>query len=230
MSGDILAAIWKLTNKPKPKQCHIKYETGKVFTERKDILSRWRRYCKDLYASNKRKTQTKQPNEGNSCCQEPDIMASKVKKAIKPENDKYLGYENIPTDVIMKTGVNVIKMLQMICIAFWKSQNWAVEWKKSVFIPLLKKGNVLQCQNSRMLALIPHASKILLYIIIDRIQQYLSREISDTQASFRHGLGKCDHIATVRSMILKINERSQPIVLLFINHLRAFDSVKHELM
>ena len=79
--GSLFAAIWKLMNKPKPKQGHIKDKTGKVLTETNDILDRWRRYCKDLYAT-KCQAYTEWLNEERSCCQEPEIMVSEVEKAI----------------------------------------------------------------------------------------------------------------------------------------------------
>ena len=73
----------------------------------------------------------------------------------------------------------------------------------------------------------PSCKKILLYIFIDKIQQYLSREISESQASFRLRQGTCDHIATVKSMIQKMNDRNQPMVL-FIDYSKAFNCVKHK--
>ena len=81
-----------------------------------------------------------------------------------------------------------------------------------------------------MLALIPHTSKMLLYIFVDKIQQYLLRKISDTQVSFRHGSGTYNSITTVRSMIQKMNEWNQPMVPLFTDYSKEFDSMKHGLM
>ena len=155
------------------------------------------------------------------------VMVHEVGKAIrKLKNDKSLGYDNTPAELIKMTGVNAVCMLQMICNGIWKSQHLLVEWKKSVLLPSLK-DNALQCQNNRMIALITHASKMLLYITIDRIQQYLSREISDMQAGFWHGWGTHDHIASMRSVIQKINDRNQSIVL-FIEYSKAFYCVEHE--
>ena len=125
----MFAAIQKLMNKPKPKICHIKDETGKVLTKTNEILNRGRRYCKTFMQLIIKHVQNDQMKK-IACCQEPMIMVSEVEKAIrKLKNDKSQGYENIPAEVFKKTAVNTV---QMIYNAMWKSQHWPVEWKRSM--------------------------------------------------------------------------------------------------
>ena len=78
----------------------------------------------------------------------------------------------------------------------WKTQQWPQDWKRSVFIPIPKKGNAKECSNYRTIALISHACKIMLKIIQVRLQQYMNRELADVQAGFRKGRGTRDQIAT----------------------------------
>ena len=78
----------------------------------------------------------------------------------------------------------------------WKTQQWPQDWKKSVFIPIPKKGNAKECSKYRTIALISHASKVMLKILQARLQQYLNRELPDVHAGFRKGRGTRDQIPT----------------------------------
>ena len=82
-----------------------------------------------------------------------------------------------------------MKVLHSICQQIWKTQQWPQDWKSSVFIPIPKKGNDKECSNYRTIALISHASKLMLQILQARLQQYVNREIPDVQAGFRKGRG-----------------------------------------
>ena len=85
-------------------------------------------------------------------------------------------------------------MLHSICQQIWKPQQWPQDWKRSVFIPIPKKGNAKECSNYHTVALISHASKVMLKILQARLQQYVNRELSDVQAGFRKGRGtNCQH-------------------------------------
>ena len=80
-------------------------------------------------------------------------------------------------------------MLHLICQKFWKTQQWPQDWKRSVFIPIPKKGNPKECSNYHTIALISHTSKLMLKILQARLQQYVNRELPDVQAGFRKGRG-----------------------------------------
>ena len=94
-------------------------------------------------------------------------------------------------------------MLHSICQQVWKTQQWPQDWKRSTFIPIPKKGNAKECPNNRTIALILNASKVMLKILQDRLQQYLNSELPDVHTGFRKGRGTRDQIANIRWIIKK---------------------------
>ena len=94
-----------------------------------------------------------------------------------------------------------------MCQQIWKTQQWPQDWKRSVFIPIPKKGNAKNCSNYRTIALISHASKVMLKILQARLQQCMNRELSDVQAGFRKGRGTRDQIANTHWIIEKESSR-----------------------
>ena len=97
-------------------------------------------------------------------------------------------------------------MLYSICQQIWKTQQWPQDWKRSVFIPIPKKGNAKEYSNFRTISLISHASKIMLTILQVRLQQYMNCELPDVQAGFRKGRGTRDQIANICWFIKKARE------------------------
>ena len=120
-----------------------------------------------------------------------------------------------------------MKVLHSICQQIWKTQQWTQDWKRSVFIPTPKKGNAKQCSNYRTIALISHASKVILKILQVRLQQYMNREFPDAQAGFRKGRGNSDQIANIHWIIEKGKEFQKNIYFCFIDYAKAFDCVDH---
>ena len=94
-------------------------------------------------------------------------------------------------------------LLHSICQQIWKTQQWPQDWKRSIFIPIPKKGNAKECPNYRTIALISHANKVMLKILQARLQQYMNHELPDVQAGFRKGRGTRDQIANIRWIIKK---------------------------
>ena len=88
-------------------------------------------------------------------------------------------------------------MLHSMCLEIWKTQQWPQDWKRSVFIPITKKGNAKECSRYRTIALISHSSKVMLKILQARLQQYMNLELPDIQAGFRKGKGTRDQIANI---------------------------------
>ena len=84
-----------------------------------------------------------------------------------------------------------------ICQQFWKTQQWPQDWKRSVLIPIPKKGNAKECSNYHTIALISHASKVMLKILQARLPQYMNRELPDVQVGFRKGRGNRNQIANI---------------------------------
>ena len=104
------------------------------------------------------------------------------------------------------------------------------DWKRSVFIPIPKKGNAKECSNYCTIALISHASKVMLKILKARLQQYVNHELPDVQAGFRKGRGTRDQIANICWIIQKAREFQKNIYFCFIDYDKAFDCVDHKKM
>ena len=105
----------------------------------------------------------------------------------------------------------------------WKTQQWPQNWKMSVFIPIPKNCNAKECSNYCTIALISHASKVMLKILQARLQQYMNSELPDDQAGFRKGRGTRDHIANICWIMEKAREFQKNIYFCFIGHAKAFD-------
>ena len=115
----------------------------------------------------------------------------------KHHTNKASGGDGIPVELFQILEDNAVKVLHSICQQIWKTQQWTQDWKRSVFIPIPKKGNAKECSNYRIIALISHASKVMLKILQARLQQYVNRELPDVQAGFRKGRGTRDQIANI---------------------------------
>ena len=107
------------------------------------------------------------------------------------------GGDGIPVELFHILEDDAVKVLHSICQQIWKTQQWPQDWKRSVFIPIPKKGNAKECSNYRMIVLIPHTSKVMLKILQARLQQYVNCEFPDVQAGFRKGRGTRDQIANI---------------------------------
>ena len=107
--------------------------------------------------------------------------------------------------------------------ANWKTQPWPHDWKRSVFIPIPKKGNVKECSNYHTIALISLVSKVMLKILQARHQQQMNRELPDVQAGFRKGRGTRDQIDNIHWIIEKAKEFQKNIYFCFIDYAKAFD-------
>ena len=102
--------------------------------------------------------------------------------------------------------MELFQILKDDAVKVWKIQQWPQDWKRSVFIPIPKKGNTKGCSNYHTIALISHASKAMLKILQARLQQYMNRELPDVQASFRKGRGTREQIASIHWIIEKARE------------------------
>ena len=119
--------------------------------------------------------------------------------------NKASGGDGIPVELFQTLKEDSVKVLHSICQQIWKTQQWPQDWKRSVFIPTLQKGNAKQCSKYCTIALISHAGKVMLKIIQAKLQQYMNYELPDVQAGFRKGRGTRDQIAN----ILWINEKAR---------------------
>ena len=119
---------------------------------------------------------------------EPDILECEVKWALGSiTTNKASGGDGIPAKLFQILKDDSVKVLHSVCQQIGKTQQWPQDWKRSVFIPISKKGNAKESSNYHPVALISHASKVMLKILQARLQQYLNRELPDVQAGFRKG-------------------------------------------
>ena len=124
---------------------------------------------------------------------EPDILECDVKWALGSiTTNKASGGDGIPVELFQILKDDAVKVLHSICHQIWKTQQWPQDWKKSVFIPIPKKGNAKECTNYHTIALISHTGKEMLKILQARLQQYVNGELPDVQADFRNGRGTRD--------------------------------------
>ena len=131
--------------------------------------------------------------------------------------NKASGGDEIPVELFQILKYDAVKVLHSIYWQIWKTQQWSQDWKRSVFIPVPKKDNAKKCPNYRTIALISHASKVMLKILQDRLQKYVNHELPDVQAGFRKGRGSRDQIANIFWIIEKAGEFQKNIYFCFID-------------
>ena len=173
-------------------------------TEVEDIKKRWQEYTEDLY---KKDPHDSDKHDGVITLLEPDILEREAKWALGsiPTN-KASGSDVIPVELFQVLKDDAVKVLHSICQQIWKTHQWPQEWKRSVFIPNLKKGNPKECSNYHTIELISHSSKVMLKILQARLQQYMNCELPHVQAGFRKGRGTRDQIANICWIIRKARQ------------------------
>ena len=143
---------------------------------------------------------------------EPDILECEVKWALGSITmNKASGGDGIPVELFQILKDDAVKVLHLICQQIWKTQQWPQDWKRSVFIPVAKKGNAKEHSNYCAIALILHASKVMLKILQARLQQYMNHKISDVQAGFRKGRRTRCQITNISWIIEKARESQKNI-------------------
>ena len=141
--------------------------------------------------------------------------------------NKASGGDGIPVELFQFLKDDAVKVLHSICQQIWRTQQWPQDWKRSVFIPIPKKDNAEECSNYCIIALISHASKVMLKILQARLQQYVNRELPDVPAGFRKGRGTRDQIANIHQIIEKAREFQENINFCIIDYAKALYCVDH---
>ena len=145
-----------------------------------------------------------------------DILECEVKWALESiTTNKASGGDGIPVQLFQILQDDAVKVLHSVCQQIWKTQQWSPDWKRSVFIPISKRGNAKECSNYRTIALISHASKVMLKILQARLQKYVSCEPPDVQAGFRKGRGTRDQTANICWIIEKARVPEKNLFLLY---------------
>ena len=163
----------------------IKDRNGMDLTEAEAIKKRWQEYTEKPY---KKDLHNPDNDDGVITHLEPDILECEVKWALESiTTNKASGDDGIPVELFQILKDDAVKVLHSIC-----QQQWPQDWKRSVFIPIPKKGNAKECSNYCTIALISHVSKVILKILQARLQQYVNGELTGVQAGFRKGRGTRD--------------------------------------
>ena len=193
-------------------------------TEAEHIKKRWQEYTEDRFEK-----YVHGPDNHDSVIThlEPDILECEGKWALGSITmNKASGGDGIPAELFQILEYDAVKVLHSICQQIWETQQWPQNWKRSVVIPIPKKGNAQECSNYRTIVLISHTSKVMLQTLQARLQQYVYRELSHVQSQFRKaeepeigmststGLSKCKTV-------------SEKHLYCFINYTKAFDSVDY---
>ena len=195
------------------KMGQIKDRKSKDLTEAEDTKKRWQEYTEELY---KKGLHNLDNYDGVITHLEPDILEYKVKWALESiTTNKASGGDGIPVGLFQILKDDAVKVLHSICQQIWNTQQWPQYQKRSVFIPIPKKGNEKECSNYRTIALISHASKVMLKILQAKLRQYMNRELADVQAGFRKGRGTRDQIANIHWIMVKQENPSKHLFLLY---------------
>ena len=164
-------------------------------TEAEDTKNRWQEYTEELY---KKDSNDPDNHDGVITHLEPDILECEVKWALGSiTTNKASGGDGVPAELFQTLKGDDVKVLHSIYQEIWTPQQQLQDWKRSVFIPLPKKGNAKDCSNYCTISLIPHASKVMLKILQARFQQYMNQELPDVQNGFRKGGRIRDQIANI---------------------------------
>ena len=185
----------------------IKDSNGMDLTEADDIKKRWQEYTEELY---KKGLHNPDNHDGviTHTHREPDILGCEVKWTLGSITmNKASGGDRIPTGLFQIIKDDAVKVLHSICQQIWKIQQWPQDWKRSVFIPIPKKGNAKECSDYRTVSLISHASKVMLKILQARLQQYVNENFQ----MFKLVLEKAeetDQIANIHWIIKEFRKKT----------------------
>ena len=178
------------------------------------MKKRWQEYTEELY---KKDLHDSDDHDGVITHLEPDILECEVEWALESiTTNKASGGDGISVELFQILKDDAVRVLPSICQQIRKTQQGSQDWKRSVFIPIPKKGNAKECSNSHTIALISHASKVMLKILQARLQQHVNRELPDVQAGFRKGRRIGDQIANLCWIMEKARELQKSIYFCFL--------------
>ena len=172
-------------------------------TEVEDIKKRWQEYT-ELH---KKHLNDPDNHDGAITHLKPDIRECEVKWALGSITmNSASGCDGIPAKLFQILKDDAVKVLHSMCQQIWKTQQWTQDWKRSVFIPIPKKGNAKECSKYHTTVLISPPSKVMLKILQARLEQYTNREHPCVQAGFRKHRGTRDKVANIHWVIKKARE------------------------
>jgi hypothetical protein len=228
---EAFATVKRLTGTYQPRTSVIEDKNGKMLTDTEAVADRWKEYCQELYSYTPVVDNNILGRLKNEQWQEedPDITRDEVIRALSSlKHGKAAGIDNITGELLQNGGECTIDILLKICNAVWRTGDWPEQWTHSIIIPLPKKGNLKQCQNYRTISLISHASKILLRVILNRLQPQVNTHIAEEQAGFMAGRSTVEQILNLRILCEKYADHGRELHHNFIDFKKAFDRVWHD--
>ena len=206
----------------------IQDKVGNCLTEEKDILARWTEYCSDLYnhdASGDPEVLNVPPASDTDYY--PILRAEVISAVNSLKKGKSAGVDNIPAELVQAGGEPMIDTLLSICNKIWQTGEWPTPWTKSMVITLPKKGNLQQCQNYRTISLICHPSKVMLKIVLNRLNPQAEKIIAEEQAGFRPRRSTTEQVFNLRIICERYLQHQQDLYHVFVDFKKAFDRVWH---
>jgi len=208
-----------------PRQRNIQDKHGKVLTDLQDILARWKEYASELYSDKDNADETETLETA------PEILEAEIEAAIKRlPNNKATGYDDLPAELLKTENQTLTKVWCKLCNKILQTGQWPTDWLRSVFVTIPKISGTSDCAEHRTIALISHASKILLRVLLQRIQKTAEEQLADEQMGFRRHVGTRDQIFNIRILMEKAREFNVPLYMAFIDYKKAFDSVRHSML
>jgi len=202
----------RLTKQACPSVKLVQSDSGDILTEDPQIMDRWSEYCEELYSTAEQA--------------DPIQPSGQALKSLK--SGKAAGPDEISAEMLKLGEESVTRALHRIIVNVWQTGKWPTDWTLSTFVPIFKKGDPTVCSNYRTISLISHASKVMLWIILDRMRDKVEYEMAEEQAGFRPQRGTHNHLCCLRLITERARARRQPLYLCFIDFEKAFDTVSHK--
>ena len=216
-----------LTTTKKGRASTIQDKRGKSLTEDQEILTRWTEYRSDLYNHETQGDCAVLTGPHSTNQDDLPILREEVEAAMTSlKKRKSAEVDNLPAELV-HAGEAMIDILHVICSKIWQTGNWLTQWTQSLIITLPKKGNLKMCQNHRTISLISHPSKVMLKILLNRLQPQAEEIIAEEQAGFRVGRSPTEQIFNLRVVMEKYQQHQQDLYHVFIDFKKAFDRVWH---
>src|SRR4029077_7080220 len=203
----------------------IKDKQGKLIMEKEDILKRWAEYVEELYEDKNRGV----TDMGDLVNEEWTIGSDDIRKIINAlPKEKACGIDNISAELLQNMGEEGLKIITKMINMIYKSGYIPEDFRKSGFVTIPKVSKTQDCGDFRTIALISHASKILLQLIKNRITPIIESQLEDSQMGFRKGKGTRDAIFQLRMISERAMQVGKKVYLCFVDYQKAFDRVRHD--
>lgn len=217
----------------------VKEKNGKLTTGKKEIMERWTQHFKELLNKQdpKNKDATEREiiemeitnKEGSEESMEEEITLEEVEKAVKEmRKNKAPGICKITAEILQNTGKHTMIWLHRVIDKVWRTEEIPEDWRKAIIIPIHKKGDKQECNNSRGISLLSTPGKVFTRILLNRIKESVDESLRENQSGFRKGRGCSDQIFFLRQLIEKKIEFNEEVVICFIDFAQAYDSIWRE--